>query len=231
MQNIARTCQITDAATHLFHARVHMADSGRAKGAGGCLRGAAERGARGRGGVHLGCFLGVGTLPMQAPARRPTNCGARCRRSVCAACRSAPMSTVATSTIRHWNPSGRPPMSLAPSCCSIRTGTIIPGDRLAFYYRRNFVGLPFETTIAGASLVFGGMLERFPNAKVRLCHAGGFVVPGRALRACRERAAGGAPAAKRAGRSLARPAPFGPLKRRPAEQPGACLSLALSSDR
>ena len=109
-------------------------------------------------------------------------------------------------------------------------GTIIRGDRLASYYRRNFVGLPFETTITGASLVFGGVLERFPNAKVRLCHAGGFVVPGRALRACRERAAGGAPAAKRAGQSLARPAPFGPLNAGRRSDPAACLSLALSSD-
>jgi aminocarboxymuconate-semialdehyde decarboxylase len=40
---------------------------------------------------------------------------------------------------------------------------------------RNFVGLPFETTIAGASLVFGGVLERYPDIKFCLCHGGGFV--------------------------------------------------------
>jgi len=54
-------------------------------------------------------------------------------------------------------------------------GEILPGDRLKSYYMRNFVGLPFETTIAGAALVFGGVLERFPNITFCLCHGGGFV--------------------------------------------------------
>lgn len=51
----------------------------------------------------------------------------------------------------------------------------VPGDALNSYYMRNFVGLPFETTVAGASLLFGGVLERHPNIKFCLCHAGGFV--------------------------------------------------------
>jgi aminocarboxymuconate-semialdehyde decarboxylase len=54
-------------------------------------------------------------------------------------------------------------------------GEIVPGERLKNYYMRNFVGLPFETTMAGASLVFGGVLERFPEVKFCLCHGGGFV--------------------------------------------------------
>jgi aminocarboxymuconate-semialdehyde decarboxylase len=54
-------------------------------------------------------------------------------------------------------------------------GEIMQGDRLKSYYMRNFVGLPFETTMAGASLVFGGVLERFPNVNFCLCHGGGFV--------------------------------------------------------
>ena len=45
-------------------------------------------------------------------------------------------------------------------------GEIMPGDRLSAYYMRNFVGLPFETTIAGAALVFGGVLERYPEHRV-----------------------------------------------------------------
>jgi len=54
-------------------------------------------------------------------------------------------------------------------------GEIVPGDRLKAYYMRNFVGLPFETTIAGAALVFGGVLERFPAITFCLCHGGGFL--------------------------------------------------------
>jgi aminocarboxymuconate-semialdehyde decarboxylase len=49
------------------------------------------------------------------------------------------------------------------------------GDRLASYYMKNFVGLPFDTTIAAASLVFGGVLERYPRLKISLSHGGGFV--------------------------------------------------------
>jgi aminocarboxymuconate-semialdehyde decarboxylase len=54
-------------------------------------------------------------------------------------------------------------------------GEILPGDRLASYYMRNFVGLPFETTMAGAALVFGGVIERYPDINFCLCHGGGFL--------------------------------------------------------
>ena len=39
------------------------------------------------------------------------------------------------------------------------------GERLGSYYMKNFVGLPFDTTIAAASLVFGGVLERYPRTE------------------------------------------------------------------
>jgi aminocarboxymuconate-semialdehyde decarboxylase len=54
-------------------------------------------------------------------------------------------------------------------------GEILPGDRLKSYYMRNFVGLPFETTMAGAALVFGGVIERYPAVSFCLCHGGGFL--------------------------------------------------------
>ncbi len=54
-------------------------------------------------------------------------------------------------------------------------GDILPGDRLKSYYMRNFVGLPFETTMAGAALVFGGVIERWPDITFCLCHGGGFL--------------------------------------------------------
>ena len=54
-------------------------------------------------------------------------------------------------------------------------GDILPGDRLKSYYMRNFVGLPFETTMAGAALVFGGVIERYPDINFCLCHGGGFM--------------------------------------------------------
>ena len=54
-------------------------------------------------------------------------------------------------------------------------GEILPGERLTSYYMRNFVGLPFETTMAGAALVFGGVIERYPDINFCLCHGGGFL--------------------------------------------------------
>ena len=40
---------------------------------------------------------------------------------------------------------------------------------------RNFVGLPFETTMAAAALVFGGVVERYTDVNFCLCHGGGFL--------------------------------------------------------
>lgn len=47
-------------------------------------------------------------------------------------------------------------------------------DRLKDYYLQNFIGNPLDTTIAVACLVFGGVMERFPNLKIILAHMGGF---------------------------------------------------------
>jgi aminocarboxymuconate-semialdehyde decarboxylase len=46
-------------------------------------------------------------------------------------------------------------------------------ERVRNYYLANFLGLPLESTITAAHLVFGGILDRFPNLKICLSHAGG----------------------------------------------------------
>jgi aminocarboxymuconate-semialdehyde decarboxylase len=46
-------------------------------------------------------------------------------------------------------------------------------ERIRKYYLANFLGLPLESTIAAAQLVFGGVLDRFPKLKICLSHAGG----------------------------------------------------------
>ena len=46
-------------------------------------------------------------------------------------------------------------------------------DRLGNYYLTNFLGNPFDTAIAAAYLVFGGVLDRLPKLQVCLPHAGG----------------------------------------------------------
>jgi aminocarboxymuconate-semialdehyde decarboxylase len=48
-------------------------------------------------------------------------------------------------------------------------------DRLGKYYLNNFIGNPLDTTIAVASLIFGGLFERYQNITLCTCHGGGFV--------------------------------------------------------
>lgn len=47
-------------------------------------------------------------------------------------------------------------------------------DRLKKYALGNLIGNPLETTIAQASLIFGGVLERLPELKVCCAHGGGY---------------------------------------------------------
>jgi aminocarboxymuconate-semialdehyde decarboxylase len=51
----------------------------------------------------------------------------------------------------------------------------VPGlnERLGSYYLTNLIGNPMDTTIAAASLIFGGVLKEFPRLKVYLAHGGG----------------------------------------------------------
>jgi aminocarboxymuconate-semialdehyde decarboxylase len=52
---------------------------------------------------------------------------------------------------------------------------LAPVRRFNRYYLHNVVGYPFETTLAAAGLIFGGVLGRFPRLRVVLVHGGGFL--------------------------------------------------------
>ncbi|MGG5818628.1 amidohydrolase family protein [Falsiroseomonas sp. HW251] len=52
---------------------------------------------------------------------------------------------------------------------------VVAAQRMHSYYLTNLIGNPLETTIAAASLVFGGVIERHPDINFCLSHAGGFV--------------------------------------------------------
>ena len=49
----------------------------------------------------------------------------------------------------------------------------LAADRLSEHYLANLLGNPYETGVAAASLVFGGVLDAFPRLEVMLPHAGG----------------------------------------------------------
>ncbi|MFN0306229.1 MAG: amidohydrolase family protein [Burkholderiales bacterium] len=50
---------------------------------------------------------------------------------------------------------------------------VIGHARLEKFYLHNLLGNPFETAIAAAHLIFGGILDRYPGLTVCLPHAGG----------------------------------------------------------
>jgi aminocarboxymuconate-semialdehyde decarboxylase len=51
---------------------------------------------------------------------------------------------------------------------------VAAADRLQRYYLTNLIGNPLDTTIAIASVVFSGLLDRHPNLKICFAHGGGF---------------------------------------------------------
>jgi aminocarboxymuconate-semialdehyde decarboxylase len=49
------------------------------------------------------------------------------------------------------------------------------GQRLADHYLINTLGMPMDSTVFIARLIFGGVLERFPSLKVCVTHGGGYL--------------------------------------------------------
>lgn len=50
-----------------------------------------------------------------------------------------------------------------------------PAGAFADYYLNNLIQNPLQTTVAGARLIFGGVLERFPELRICLVHGGGLL--------------------------------------------------------
>lgn len=49
----------------------------------------------------------------------------------------------------------------------------VGAERMGKYHLRNLLGNPYDTGIAAASLIFGGVIDAFPKLDVVLVHAGG----------------------------------------------------------
>jgi aminocarboxymuconate-semialdehyde decarboxylase len=52
--------------------------------------------------------------------------------------------------------------------------SIAGADRMKTYYLQNLIGIPLESTIAAAKLIFGGVLDRHPELRIGFTHGGGF---------------------------------------------------------
>lgn len=123
---------------------------------------------------HPDRFLGMATLPMQAPelAAAELKRGMQTLGLVGAQIGSningKNLDDPALDTI--WETAN----SLGAFLMVHPTG-VAGADRLKSYYLANLIGNPLDTTIAAASLVFGGVIERYPRITFFMVHGGGFV--------------------------------------------------------
>jgi aminocarboxymuconate-semialdehyde decarboxylase len=124
--------------------------------------------------MHPRRFMGIATLPMQAPERAAEEL----RRAVrTLGLRGAMIGSNVMGTNLD-DPSFEPLWQTAAELGAlmlIHPVNVAGADRLRSYYLNNLIGNPLDTTIAAACLVFGGVLERHANLKVLLVHGGGFV--------------------------------------------------------
>ena len=58
--------------------------------------------------------------------------------------------------------------------CHPPSGHIAAAERMERYDFENIIGLPVETTLAIASLIFGGVLDRCPDLNICFCQGGGY---------------------------------------------------------
>lgn len=119
-------------------------------------------------------FLGIGTLPMQAPQRAADEL----RRAV------AELGLGGVQIGSHVEGRNLDDPALEPVWATaaeldafilVHPQKAVAGDRTRDFYLKNLIGNPLETTIAAASLVFSGVLERYPDLKVCFVHGGGFL--------------------------------------------------------
>jgi aminocarboxymuconate-semialdehyde decarboxylase len=123
---------------------------------------------------HPERFLGIATVPLQAPQQAADEL----QRAMTVLGLSGAMIGSNVNGRNLDDPALEPFWATAAELSAfifIHPHAGAAAERLKSYYLKNLVGLPFETTIAGASLVFGGVLERYPNLKVCLSHGGGFL--------------------------------------------------------
>jgi aminocarboxymuconate-semialdehyde decarboxylase len=123
---------------------------------------------------HPERFSGIATLPMQAPDKAADELRRAMRKL-------GLHGAMIGSNIGGKNlddPSFGPLWAAAEELDAfmmIHPGNVAGADRLRSYYLGNLIGNPLDTTIAGACLIFGGVLERHPKLNFIMSHGGGFI--------------------------------------------------------
>ena len=119
-------------------------------------------------------FLGIGTVPLQAPELA----AAELRRAMRDLGLRGLMIGSHVEGRNLDDPELEPVWAAAAELGAfilVHPQKVAAGDRLGSYYLKNLIGNPLETSIAAASLVFGGVLERHPTLKFCFSHGGGFI--------------------------------------------------------
>ena len=119
-------------------------------------------------------LVGIATLPMQAPELA----AAELRRAM----RSLGLKGAQIGS--NINGSNLDDVALEPLWAAaneldafimVHPTGVAGAERLKSYYLVNLIGNPLDTTIAAATLVFGGVIARYPRVKFLMVHGGGFV--------------------------------------------------------
>jgi aminocarboxymuconate-semialdehyde decarboxylase len=124
--------------------------------------------------AYPGRFAGIATLPMQAPEMA----AAELRRAMAGLGLHGAMIGSNAGGKNLDDPGFEPLWAAAAELGAwmmIHPGNVAGADRLRSYYLGNLVGNPLDTTIAGACLIFGGVLERYPALDFVMVHGGGFI--------------------------------------------------------
>ncbi|MEI6817416.1 MAG: amidohydrolase family protein [Bacteroidota bacterium] len=117
-------------------------------------------------------FIGLGTLPMQAPDLAIKELE-RCVKELGLA------GVQIGSHINNWNlnaPELFPIFEAAEelgAAIFVHPWEMIGRDKMPDYWLPWLVGMPAETSLAICSMIFGGVFERLPNLRVAFAHGGG----------------------------------------------------------
>ncbi|RIB03176.1 2-amino-3-carboxymuconate-6-semialdehyde decarboxylase [Gigaspora rosea] len=117
-------------------------------------------------------YIGLGTLPMQSPELAVQELK-RCINEL------GLVGIQIGSHINEWNLDSPELDPIWEACDELKVPVFVhPWDmenkgRMEKYWFPWLVGMPCETTIAICSMIFGGILERYPNLKVAFAHGGG----------------------------------------------------------
>src|SRR5207237_1862473 len=121
---------------------------------------------------HPRRFVGLGTLPMQAPELAARELS-RCVRELGFA------GVQIGSHVAQWNLSDPALFPVFAQAAELGAAVFVhPWDmmgqeRMQKYWLPWLVGMPAETALAICSLIFGGVLERLPRLRIAFAHGGG----------------------------------------------------------